>query len=109
MPIYTYRCDNCGVQFDRKQSFTDPVLKVCPECGKKALHKVYSPVGIVFKGSGFYATDHRSPSGQNKSKPTHEEKSASTDEASSTSDTTTKKNTESSTPTSGTTKSESTK
>lgn len=109
MPIYTYRCDNCGVQFDRKQSFTDPVLKVCPECGKKALHKVYTPVGIVFKGSGFYATDHRSPSGQNKSKPTHEEKSASTDEASSTSDTTTKKNTESSTPTSGTTKSESTK
>lgn len=109
MPIYTYRCDNCGVQFDRKQSFTDPVLKVCPECGKKALHKVYTPVGIVFKGSGFYATDHRSPSGQNKSKPTHEEKSASNSEASSTSDTTTKKNTESSTPTSGTTKSESTK
>jgi putative FmdB family regulatory protein len=97
------------VQFDRKQSFTDPVLKVCPECGKKALHKVYSPVGIVFKGSGFYATDHRSPSGQNKSKPTHEEKSASTGEASSTSDTTTNKNTESSTPTSGNTRSESTK
>jgi len=77
MPIYTYRCDNCGVQFDRKQSFTDPLLKVCPDCGKKALHKVYTPVGIVFKGSGFYATDHRSPSGQNKSKPAHEEKPSS--------------------------------
>lgn len=77
MPVYTYRCDNCGVQFDRKQSFTDPLLKVCPDCGKKTLHKVYTPVGIVFKGSGFYATDHRSPSGQNKSKTSHEEKSSS--------------------------------
>jgi len=63
MPLYSYRCDNCGVQFDRQQKFTDPALKKCPECGKSALHKVYSPVGIVFKGSGFYATDHRSPSG----------------------------------------------
>lgn len=64
MPIYTYRCENCGVQFDRQQHFDDPVLKKCPECGKLALRKVYLPVGIVFKGSGFYATDHRSPSGQ---------------------------------------------
>jgi putative FmdB family regulatory protein len=64
MPIYTYRCENCGVQFDRQQHFDDPILKRCPECGKHALRKVYLPVGIVFKGSGFYATDHRSPSGQ---------------------------------------------
>lgn len=63
MPIYTYRCENCGVQFDRQQSFNDPPLKRCPECDKLALRKVYQPVGIVFKGSGFYATDHRSPSG----------------------------------------------
>jgi putative FmdB family regulatory protein len=63
MPIYTYRCENCGVQFDRQQKFSDPVLTRCPECNKKALRKVYQPVGIVFKGSGFYATDHRSPSG----------------------------------------------
>jgi hypothetical protein len=39
-------------------------LTLCPECGKKTLHKVYTPVGIVFKGSGFYATDHHSASGQ---------------------------------------------
>lgn len=78
MPVYTYRCDNCGVQFDRRQSFNDPLLKVCPDCGKKALHKVYQPVGIVFKGSGFYATDHRSPSGQHHSKSSHEEKPSST-------------------------------
>jgi len=64
MPIYTYRCENCGVQFDRTQKFTDNPLTQCPECGKKTLRKVYTPVGIVFKGSGFYATDHHSPSGQ---------------------------------------------
>jgi len=67
MPIYTYRCENCGVQFERQQSFNDPPLTKCPECNKKALRKVYLPVGIVFKGSGFYATDHRSPSGANRS------------------------------------------
>ena len=64
MPVYTYRCENCGVEFDHRQSFQDPYLTVCPECGAKALRRVYKPVGIVFKGSGFYATDHRSPSGQ---------------------------------------------
>ena len=63
MPTYTYYCDNCGVQFDQYQHFSDPPLTRCPECCKKTLRKVYSPVGIVFKGSGFYATDHRSPSG----------------------------------------------
>jgi putative FmdB family regulatory protein len=63
MPLYTYHCSNCGVQFDQQQKFTDDSLLKCPECGKKTLQKVYSPVGVVFKGSGFYATDHRSPSG----------------------------------------------
>jgi putative FmdB family regulatory protein len=64
MPIYIYHCDNCGVQFEKQQSFSDHPLTRCPECGKKSLKKVYQPVGIVFKGSGFYATDHHSPSGQ---------------------------------------------
>lgn len=68
MPIYTYRCDECGVQFDQFQKFTDEPLTVCPECGETSLHKVYTPAGIIFKGSGFYATDHRSPSGQGKSR-----------------------------------------
>lgn len=63
MPIYTYRCENCGVQFEQTQKFTDKPLTRCPECRKNTLRKVYTPVGIVFKGSGFYATDHRSPSG----------------------------------------------
>lgn len=80
MPIYTYRCTSCGVQFDQQQKFSDPPLTRCPECNKKTLHKVFQPVGIVFKGSGFYATDHRSPSGQgrstNKEKPSSGESSS---------------------------------
>jgi putative FmdB family regulatory protein len=63
MPIYTYRCTECGVEFDQHQNFSDPPLVKCPECGKKSLRKVFSPAGIIFKGSGWYATDHRSPSG----------------------------------------------
>ncbi len=67
MPIYTYRCDSCGVQFERHQSFTDEPLKTCPECRKKSLRKVITPTRIIFKGSGFYATDHKSPSGSKSS------------------------------------------
>jgi len=63
MPVYTYRCDSCGVQFERHQSFQDAPLKTCPECRKKSLKKVITPTGVIFKGSGFYATDHRSASG----------------------------------------------
>ena len=63
MPTYTYQCENCGVRFDRHQKFSDKPLTVCPECSKNTLRKIFTPVGIVFKGSGFYATDHRSPSG----------------------------------------------
>lgn len=63
MPIYTYRCESCGVQFERHQSFNDAPLKTCPECRKKALKKVITPTKIIFKGSGFYSTDHKSPSG----------------------------------------------
>jgi len=75
MPIYTYRCENCGVRFERQQKFDDLPLSWCPECNKKALRKVYMPVGIVFKGKGFYSTDHRSPSGQTSrsSKPSESE------------------------------------
>ncbi len=69
MPVYTYQCESCGVRFERLQSFTDPALTRCPECNKKSLRKVYTPVGIVFKGSGFYATDHRSASGSFDRKP----------------------------------------
>jgi putative FmdB family regulatory protein len=63
MPIYVYHCNNCDYQFDQYQRFTDDPLEICPECGRPTLHKVYQPVGIVFKGKGFYATDNRSTSG----------------------------------------------
>lgn len=63
MPIYTYHCTHCGIQFDQQQKFSDPHLTRCPECNKLSLQKVFQPVGIVFKGSGFYSTDHRSSSG----------------------------------------------
>src|SRR5574340_583684 len=81
MPVYTYRCENCGVQFERTQKFTDSPLVICPECGKKALRKVYTPVGVVFKGSGFYATDNRSPSGQARSSSSHSESKPPTESA----------------------------
>ena len=76
MPVYTYRCDSCGVQFERHQSFQDAPLKTCPECRKKSLKKVITPTRVIFKGSGFYATDHRSASGgsSRESKPEKTEK-----------------------------------
>jgi putative FmdB family regulatory protein len=58
MPIYEYACTACGERTEARQSFTDPPLEECPKCGGK-LRKLYSPVGIVFKGSGFYATDSK--------------------------------------------------
>jgi len=64
MPIYTYRCESCGVQFERHQFFHDAPLKICPECRKKTLKKVITPTRVIFKGSGFYATDHKAPSGE---------------------------------------------
>ena len=68
MPTYAYGCDKCGFRFDKVQGFDDPPLTECPECGEDALRKLITPVGIVFKGSGFYSTDHRSPSGQGSSR-----------------------------------------
>lgn len=62
MPTYTYHCESCGVRFDQYQKFTDEPLTLCPECGEVSLRKVFQPVGIVFKGSGFYSTDNRSSS-----------------------------------------------
>lgn len=58
MPTYEYRCSSCGEEIEVVQSFTDDPLTQCPACGG-ALRKVFTPVGIVFKGSGFYKTDNR--------------------------------------------------
>ena len=58
MPTYQYRCTECGGQLEAVQKFTDDPLTVHDDCGGR-LRKVFSPVGIVFKGSGFYRTDSR--------------------------------------------------
>ncbi|RCV57099.1 FmdB family zinc ribbon protein [Marinitenerispora sediminis] len=61
MPTYQYACTQCEAQMEVVQSFSDDALTICPECQGK-LRKVYSAVGIVFKGSGFYRTDSGSSS-----------------------------------------------
>ena len=58
MPTYVYACDSCGNQFERFQSFKDEPLQTCPTCAS-AVRRVFQPVGIVFKGSGWYVTDSR--------------------------------------------------
>ncbi len=59
MPTYEYACSACGHQFEEVQSFSDAAITECLEC-KGEVRKVYSNVGVVFKGSGFYKTDSRS-------------------------------------------------
>ncbi len=61
MPTYQYTCTHCGEPVEAVQKFTDVPLTVCSVCGGR-LRKVFSPVGIVFKGSGFYRTDSRNGS-----------------------------------------------
>ena len=58
VPIYDYRCDECGHRFSAVQSFNDAALDTCPNCGKRPRRLITAP-GIVFKGSGWYKTDSR--------------------------------------------------
>jgi putative FmdB family regulatory protein len=82
MPTYSYHCDTCGHDFDTVQKFADDPLKECPECSA-LIRRVIQPVGVVFKGSGWYITDSRpkssSDSSETKTKSDAKEKSASTD------------------------------
>lgn len=61
MPTYVYKCDSCGTQFEQFQSFKDEPLRICPSCAG-AVRRVFQPVGIVFKGGGWYITDSRKSS-----------------------------------------------
>ncbi len=81
MPTYQYTCTECGEPLEVVQKFTDAALTACAACGGR-LRKVFSPVGIVFKGSGFYRTDSRN--GSSATAPAAKEKSSS--ESSSSSD-----------------------
>jgi putative FmdB family regulatory protein len=58
MPLYTYECKNCGLRFERRQHIAEDPVRTCPECGGE-VHRLIQPVGIIFKGSGFYVTDNR--------------------------------------------------
>ena len=60
MPSYEYICESCGYEFELVQRMSDPPRKLCPRCRKKVTRKVGKGAGIIFKGSGFYATDYRS-------------------------------------------------
>ncbi|HEX9056529.1 MAG TPA: FmdB family zinc ribbon protein [Ktedonobacterales bacterium] len=62
MPMYDYRCQSCGTRFEVWQKMTDDPLTTCQTCGGPVRRVLY-PAGIVFKGSGFYSTDHRSNNG----------------------------------------------
>lgn len=61
MPTYSYRCRDCGVEFDIQQDFSDASLTECPQC-QGSLRKLFSAVGVTFQGSGFYRTDSRAES-----------------------------------------------
>lgn len=62
MPTYTYRCTKCGHEFERFQSMSDEPVKRCEKCRSK-VQRVFHPVGIVLKGSGFHRNDYRTGSG----------------------------------------------
>jgi putative FmdB family regulatory protein len=72
VPTYAYRCVDCGHAFDVQQSFTDESLTVCPVCDG-TVRKVFSSVGVVFKGSGFYRNDSRKGASKSGSAPAAKE------------------------------------
>ncbi len=90
MPTYQYTCTDCGEPVEAVQKFTDAPLTVCAACGGR-LRKVFSPVGIVFKGSGFYRTDSRNgssasaPAAKDKDKASSDSSSSSSESSSSSS------------------------
>ncbi len=67
MPIYEYECGNCGYRFEMKQDFNDEPQAECPQC-REIARRVFHPTPIIFKGSGFYITDHRKSTETEKSK-----------------------------------------
>ena len=84
MPTYVYRCDSCNHQFELFQRMSDDPLDTCPECQGK-VRRVIHPVGVVFKGSGWYINDSRSKGSTDS---TSKAKETTSDSSTSTSDTT---------------------
>ena len=75
MPLYLYQCDSCGMRFERLQRMSDDPLTDCPECDGH-VHRIIQPVGIIFRGSGFYVTDNRQGSSSTLTPPKESEKPA---------------------------------
>lgn len=75
MPTYVYECEDCGVRFERLQAYSDAPLRDCPECCGH-VHRVIQPVGVIFKGSGFYVTDNKGKSSTGMPAPKKEDSAA---------------------------------
>jgi putative FmdB family regulatory protein len=75
MPIYEYRCAECGYEMDKLQKISDPVLTDCPACGRSSLQKLVSAAGFRLKGGGWYETDFKSGKKKNVVKPESKSKS----------------------------------
>lgn len=104
MPIYTYRCNDCGIEFEKRQRMSDEPLTDCPACDGH-VRRIVNAVGVVFKGSGFYITDSRngknaslSTGGSEPSSSKPEKNSESTPTTSSTSSTSSKSSSATSSP-----------
>ncbi|MET9263043.1 FmdB family zinc ribbon protein [Amycolatopsis sp. NPDC004079] len=107
MPTYQYACKECDHRFEAVQSFSDPSLTVCPQCSGP-LRKVFSSVGVVFKGSGFYRTDSRESSKSSTSATPAKTESAKSDSSSTTSSSSTSSSSSNTSSTTSTTKTAST-
>ncbi len=62
MPTYEYKCTECGLRFERFQNMNEELIKACPECDGSVVRLIGTGAGIIFKGSGFYATDYKQQS-----------------------------------------------
>ena len=72
LPTYQYECQNCGNRFEEKQKFSDPPLTDCPICqAEDTVQRVIGPVGVIFKGSGFYINDSKKGKGSSSSSSTN--------------------------------------
>lgn len=59
MPTYEYQCENCGYKFEKLQKMSDEPIKKCPKCEGRVKRLIGTGIGVIFKGSGFYATDYK--------------------------------------------------
>jgi|SRR5262245_47188550 len=83
MPLYEYECEACGRRFERIQKFSDPLVDVCPHCGKGPVRKLLSSPAIQFKGSGWYITDYAKKGTPDSSTTASQSKSSTSDSSSS--------------------------